>query len=155
MASPITRNEYRALAELRHRIRVFLKEGDATARTVGLEPQQYMMLLAIRGLPLDEDASIRTLANRLALKHHSAVELIDRLEKHGYVRRSRSRQDRRQVFISLLPRGERILDEVARQRISELRASGAALVAAIEALLEKGRNGNSRLGKYGRKKRGD
>ena len=142
------------MAELRHRIRLFLKEGDATARTAGLEPQQYMMLLAIRGLPAHEDASIRTLAGRLALKHHSAVELLDRLEKHGYVRRSRSREDRRQVFISLLPRGQRALDEVARQRISELRASGVALVSAIEALLEKGRNGNSRLSKHGRKKKG-
>lgn len=142
------------MAELRHRIRLFLKEGDATARTAGLEPQQYMMLLAIRGLPADEEASIRTLADRLALKHHSAVELLDRLEKHGYVRRSRSREDRRQVFISLLPRGQHALAEVVRQRISELRSTGAALVTAIEALLEKGRNGNSRLGKQGRKKKG-
>lgn len=143
------------MAELRHRIRLFLREGDATARTAGLEPQQYMMLLAIRGLPVDEDASIRTLADRLALKHHSAVELIDRLEKHGYVRRSRSREDRRQVHISLLPKGHRILREVARQRISELRASGAALVAAIQALLEKGRNGDSRLGRRYRRRRKD
>lgn len=156
MASGISTTEYRALAELRHRIRLFLREGDTTARTAGLEPQQYMMLLAIRGLPANEDASIRTLADRLALKHHSAVELIDRLEKHGYVRRSRSREDRRQVIISLLPKGQRALNEVARQRISELRASGAALVSAIQALLEKGRNGNSRLGRrYGRKKKGD
>ena len=154
MPAGITTTEYRALAELRHRIRLFLREGDATARTAGLEPQQYMMLLAIRGLPVDEDASIRTLADRLALKHHSAVELIDRLEKHGYVRRSRSREDRRQVHISLLPKGHRILREVARQRISELRASGAALVAAIQALLEKGRNGDSRLGRrYGRRRK--
>jgi len=140
----VTTLEYRALAELRHRIRLFLKEGDATARTVGLEPQQYMMLLAIRGLPAEEAASIRTLANRLALKHHSAVELLDRLEKHGYVRRTRSRKDRRQVLITLLPKGHRILDQVARQRISELRASGAALVKAIQALLERNRNGQYR-----------
>ena len=151
----ITIGEYRALAELRHRIRIFLKEGDATARTAGLEPQQYMMLLAIRGLPADQRASIRTLANRLALKHHSAVELIDRLEKHGYVRRSRSREDRRQVLISLLPKGERILNEVARQRISELRASGASLVKAIQALLETNRNESTRRAGKSRFRRRD
>jgi DNA-binding MarR family transcriptional regulator len=146
MAGEITNAEYRALAELRHRIRLFLKEGDATARLAGLEPQQYLMLLAIRGLPANTEASIRTLAERLALKHHSAVELIDRLEKHGYVRRKRSRNDRRQVLISMQPRGMRLLDEVARQRISELRASGTALVASIEALLERHvtRNGKPR-----------
>jgi DNA-binding MarR family transcriptional regulator len=95
-------------------------------------------LLALRGLPEGVEATIRTLADRLALKHHSAVELIDRLEVHGYVRRSRSRDDRRRVLVALLPRGEKLLEEVAGDRISELRASGAALVGAIGALLEVG-----------------
>jgi DNA-binding MarR family transcriptional regulator len=137
MATAITPEEYRALAELRHRIRLFVREGDAKARTAGLEPQQYLILLAIRGLPENVEATIRAIAERLALKHHSVVELVDRLEQHGLVRRTRGRDDRRRVFVSLLPRGERLLEEVARHRISELRSSGAALVAAIEALLEK------------------
>lgn len=137
MGADISPAEYRALAELRYRIRHFLREGDAKARTVGLEPQQYLMLLAIRGLPLGSDATIQTLAERLALKHHSVVELIDRLETHGYVRRTRSRDDRRRVFVSLLPRGERLLELVARNRISELRSSGEILVGAIDALLER------------------
>lgn len=144
MERAITSAEYRALAELRYLIRHFLREGDAKARAMGLEPQQYLMLLAIRGLPEGSEATIQTLAERLALKHHSAVELIDRLETHGYVRRTRSRGDRRRVFVSLLPRGERYLQRVARKRISELRTSGKILVGAIEALLERGRrNGNS------------
>jgi DNA-binding MarR family transcriptional regulator len=129
MIREITPAEYRALAELRYRIRHFLREGDAKARAVGLEPQQYLMLLAIRGLPEGCDATI--------LKHHSAVELIDRLETRGYVRRTRSRDDRRRVFVSLLPRGERLLELVARNRISELRSSGEILVGAIDALLER------------------
>jgi DNA-binding MarR family transcriptional regulator len=140
VATAITAEEYRALAELRHRIRLFVREGDAKARAAGLEPQQYLILLAIRGLPESAEATIRVLADRLALKHHSVVELVDRLEQRGLVRRSRSRDDRRRVLVSLLPRGEKLLEEVARDRISELRSSGAALVAAIEALLEK--NGN-------------
>lgn len=137
MPAAITTEEYRALAELRHRIRLFVREGDAKALEAGLEPQQYLILLAIRGLPENVEATIRALADRLALKHHSVVELVDRLEQHGLVRRSRSRDDRRRVLVALLPRGEKLLEEVARHRISELRSSGAALVAAIEALLEK------------------
>jgi DNA-binding MarR family transcriptional regulator len=143
MAVDITPAEYRALAELRYRIRHFLREGDAKARAVGLEPQQYLMLLAIRGLPEDSEATIQTLAERLALKHHSAVELIDRLETRGYVRRNRSRDDRRRVFVTLLPRGERLLEQVARNRISELRSTGEALVSAIEALLDRGQHPGS------------
>jgi DNA-binding MarR family transcriptional regulator len=137
MATAITPEEYRALAELRHRIRLFVSEGDAKARAAGLEPQQYLILLAIRGLPEKTEATIRAIADRLALQHHSVVELVDRLEQHGLVRRTRGRDDRRRVFVSLLPRGEKLLEEVARHRISELRASGTALVSAIEALLEK------------------
>lgn len=144
MASEITSAEYRALAELRYRIRQFLREGDAKARAVGLEPQQYLMLLAIRGLPEGSEATIQTLAERLALKHHSAVELIDRLEAHGYVRRNRSRDDRRRVLVGLLPRGERLLEQVARHRISELRSSGEALVNAIDALLERKHSRNEK-----------
>jgi DNA-binding MarR family transcriptional regulator len=138
MAKEITTAEYQALAELRYRLRKFVGEGDAVARAAGLEPQQYLLLLAIRGLPEGEEATIRELAGRLALKHHSTVELIDRLETHGYVRRNRSRDDRRRVLVSLLPRGEKLLEQVARHRISELRSSGAALVYAISALLEDG-----------------
>src|SRR6202040_1304142 len=147
MGPDITPAEYRALAELRYRIRHFLREGDAKARAVGLEPQQYLMLLAIRGLPEGSEATIQTLAERLALKNHSAVEPIDRLETHGYVPRTRSRDDRRRVFVTLLPRGERLLELVARNRISELRSTGEALVGAIEALLDRGRDADNNLKK--------
>ena len=139
MTDRITSAEYRALAELRYRIRLFLREGDSTALGEGLEPQQYQMLLAIRGLEEGEAATVGTLAERLAIKHHSAVELIDRLEGHGFVRRLRDKQDRRQVRVLLLPRGERALAGVVKERISELRASGDALVRAIQTLLQRGR----------------
>jgi DNA-binding MarR family transcriptional regulator len=131
----ITTADYRALAALRYRIRLFLCDGDAAARRVGLEPQQYLLLLAVRGLPEDAEPTIRTLAERLALKHNSTVELIDRMETHGYVCRSRSPDDRRRALVSLLPRGEKLLEQVAQQRITELRLGGAALVNAIDALL--------------------
>jgi DNA-binding MarR family transcriptional regulator len=136
MAKTITTPEYLALAELRYRIRRFVHEGDAVASAAGLEPQQYLLLLMIRGMREGQEATVSTLAERLALKHHSVVELIDRLETNGYVRRNRSREDRRSVLVSLLPRGEKMLEEVAQHRISELRATGAALVNAISSLLE-------------------
>lgn len=139
MGKRISAAEFRALAELRYRIRRFLKEGDASARAAGLEPQQYLMLLQIRGLPSDIPGKIRTLADRLALKHHSAVELVDRLEQHGYVKRTRSREDRRQVLVSLLPKGQKVLERVVQKRIGELRASGRGLIRAIDPLLRDGR----------------
>jgi DNA-binding MarR family transcriptional regulator len=136
MAERITQAEYRALAELRYRIRRFLQEGDNIAREAQLEPQQYLLLLAARGLPDGQEATIRTLAERLSLRHHSTVELVDRMEARGYVKRSRGREDRRQVLVSLQPRGEKLLEEVVQQRIIELRAHGRTLVETISALLE-------------------
>jgi len=132
------------MAELRYRIRLFLREGDAAAREAGLEPQQYLMLLAIRGLPDGSPAKIQSLADGLLIKHHSAVELVDRLEKNGYVRRARNRDDRREVLVSILPRGQRVLEHLVQQRISELRIGGRALIRAINVLLHdvpKNRNG--------------
>src|SRR5215469_2048743 len=140
MTSRITDGEYHALAQLRYLIRRFLQEGDATAREAGLEPQQYLLLLAIRGLEIGQEASIRTLAERLSLRHHSTVELVDRLEAHGLVKRTRGTLDRRQVLVSLQPRGEKLLEKVVGQRIVELRSHGYALVGAIGKLLEAGPN---------------
>jgi len=136
MAEKITESEYQALSELRHLIRKFVQEGDVTAKQAGLEPQQYLLLLAIRGLSGGQEATISTLANRLSLRHHSTVELIDRMEAHGYVKRVRGKEDRRQVLVSLQARGAKLLEQVVEQRIIELRANGRALVGAISALLE-------------------
>jgi len=136
MTTRITDGEYHALSQLRYLIRKFLQEGDTTAHDAGLEPQQYLLLLTVRGLEPGQEPSIRTLAERLALRHHSTVELIDRMEAHGYVRRVRGKEDRRQVLVSLQPRGEKLLEKVVAQRIVELRSHGQALVTAIAKLLE-------------------
>jgi DNA-binding MarR family transcriptional regulator len=136
MAEKITATEYRALGELRYLIRRFVQEGDITAKQAGLEPQQYLLLLALRGLPEGQAATISTLAERLSLRHHSTVELVDRLESHGFVKRMRDQEDRRQVLVGLQPRGAKLLEKVVKQRIIELRSNGRALVAAISSLLE-------------------
>lgn len=141
MSSHIPSSDYRALAELRFRIRQFICEGDAAAYEAGLEPQQYLMLLALRGLPEGEEPTVRSLSERLMIKHHSTVELIDRMEKRGYVRRTRGIEDRREVRVSLLPKGQKQLDAVVRQRMVELRSTGKDLVRAIEAILQASKNG--------------
>jgi DNA-binding MarR family transcriptional regulator len=93
MGRKIQESEYAALAEFRYRIRQFLHGSDESVRSVGLEPQQYELLLAARAFPNRREASIRHLAERLHLRHHSVVGLVDRLEAHGYVRRQRSRRE--------------------------------------------------------------
>ena len=135
----ITPSDYQAMAELRYRVRLFLREGDAAARAAGLEPQQYLLLLAIRGMPGAAPCKIQSLADSLLIRHHSTVELVDRLESHGYVRRTRGKEDRREVLVSLLPKGQRVLERVVQQRIGELRAGGRQLIRAIDAVLSNGK----------------
>jgi len=142
VAIKVTAADYRALAALRYCIRFFLREGDAAARRAGLEPQQYLLLLALRGLPEGTEATIQALAERLLLKHNSTVELIDRLETGGYARRIQSRQDRRCILVKLLPHGEKLAERVARERLSELHTRGEALAKALDTLL--GRKPESR-----------
>ncbi|MHB8502787.1 MAG: MarR family winged helix-turn-helix transcriptional regulator [Candidatus Acidiferrales bacterium] len=136
MARKIRESEYAALAGLRYRIRQFLRGSDQAAESAGLEPQQYQMLLAIRGLPDPQEASIRRLAERLFLRHHSAVGLIDRLAARGYVRRTPSARDHRQICVILLPRGRHALERVVHERLHELRESGHALIFALTAILK-------------------
>ena len=92
-------------------------------------------MLALRGLPVGREPSIRELAERMQLRHHSVVELVDRLERRQLLRRERSRTDRRQVILHLTPRGEKILTRLAKQRISELRTAAPALVRALTAVI--------------------
>ncbi|HEV2521546.1 MAG TPA: MarR family transcriptional regulator [Candidatus Acidoferrales bacterium] len=144
MSTSLTAADFRSLAEFRYRIRIYLNGSEEAARNAGLEPQQYMLMLALRGLPADREPSIRELAERLQLRHHSVVELVDRLEKRQYLRRERSRSDRRQVILHLTPRGERILTRLAQQRISELRNAAPALVRALTAVIRSTQSSRAR-----------
>lgn len=140
---PLNAAEFRALAEFRYLIRCFLNGSEQAARDAELEPQQYMLLLALRGLPLSREASIRTLAERMRLRHHSVVELVDRLERQQLLRRERSRIDRRHVIVHLTHRGEGILSRLASQRINELRTEAPALVRALSEVIRSMRESES------------
>ncbi len=135
MASRLIETDYRSLAEFRYRIRVFLAESEETARAVGLEPEQFQLLLAVRGMPPGNAATIQHLAERLLVKHNTAVERIDRLARMGLLRRTHSHADQRVVFVELSARGKRKVEKLARQRMRELRRSGPELIAALAKVI--------------------
>jgi DNA-binding MarR family transcriptional regulator len=141
MSRTTTPAEYQALAEFRFLIRRYLIHAEQAARSAGLEAQQYHGLLALRGLPDGERPTIRALAERLQICHHSAVELVDRMEKRGLLRRERSNEDRRRVLVYLTPRSEKLLRRLARLRIAELGVTGPALVRALGGVLHSAQNG--------------
>jgi DNA-binding MarR family transcriptional regulator len=135
MDKTLTVADFQSLAELRHQIRAFLHFSEQAARRAGLEPRQHQLMLALKGLPPDARPRISELAERLQIQHHSTVELANRLAAGGYVKRSRGGQDRREVLLSLTPRGEKVLRELSLHHRGELRHAGPALLAAIRKVV--------------------
>src|SRR6202044_1299225 len=126
--------EYRALAEFRYQIRCFLGFSEEQVRAAGMEPQQHQLLLAVKGLPEGVTATIGEVAQRLQLKHHSTVELVNRLEKLGYLAREAGEQDRRHVIVRLTPSGAGILRTLSIAHRQELEIAGPRLSRAIRSI---------------------
>jgi DNA-binding MarR family transcriptional regulator len=126
----------RQLAEFRYCIRQFVHFSEEAARMHGLEPQQHQLLLAIKGLPEGARPTVRALSERLYLRHHSTVELINRLAERGAVVRRPSNHDRREVLLELTPVGEKLLRELSVLHWEELQVAGPALSEAIHRILD-------------------
>jgi DNA-binding MarR family transcriptional regulator len=123
--------EHALLAELRYQIRRFLHFSEQASRAFGLQPQQHQLMLTLKGLPKNIRPRVGELAERLQIKHHSAVELINRLSAGGYIRRHRGGKDRREVLLTLTPKGEKVLRTLSLSHRSELRTQGPALLIAL------------------------
>jgi DNA-binding MarR family transcriptional regulator len=126
--------DYWTLAQLRYSIRRFLRTREIAARKAGVAPQQYLLLLQLKGLE-GRPTTIGALAERLQLRHHSVVGLVDRLAERGMVGRRRDARDRRGVVVELRPPGEKMLERLARYSLQELQSEGPAFVAALRRLM--------------------
>lgn len=133
---PLSKTEYEVLAGVRFGIRNYLRLGEEEVRRQGVTPQQYQVLLALKGFPGREWATVGELAERLQLRHHSVVELLNRVQKHDLVRRAQHPSDWRAVRVELQPRGHRVLDELARLHRDQLRRVSAALTLADMAMTD-------------------
>lgn len=127
--------DYRALAAFRYEIRKFLAFSEVAARAAQIEPQQHQLLLAVQGLPADQRPTIRAISERLCVRHHTTVALVDKLEAHGLLQRERSQQDRREVLLRLTPLGSAKLLALSVLHKDQLRAVGAHMLAALGEIL--------------------
>jgi DNA-binding MarR family transcriptional regulator len=137
---PLSSAEYKALAEFRYQLRRFLRNMEEHAREIGHQPQQYQLLLAIKGLPRTESPTIGVLAERMQLNHNSTVELIDRCEKRGLLRRVKGIPDRRMVTLAITPDGEQLLRQQASSARHELQTVGPILAESIRRLVQNSKN---------------
>ncbi len=133
------RIDYEVLAAFRHTLRRFQHESDENAKAAQLTSQQHQALLVIKGgYPGKSALTVTELAEALMLKHHSAVELVGRLAKTGFVARSRSSADRRQVMVSITPAGEAVLLSLSATNLEVLKRAAPALSDLLEMLKQHG-----------------
>ncbi len=139
MPADLSSEQYRDLAEFRRQIRRFLHFSEATAAGQGIEPGQHQLLLTVQGLPEGVNPTVREIASRLFIQHHSAVELVNRLEKRGAVKRHPGERDRREVWVRLTARGRALLRRLALAHREELERAGPELARALQAVLRRER----------------
>ncbi len=130
----VTTAEYAMLAAFRYALRQFLRFSENVVGCVGLTPQQHQALLAIRGFPGRHRPTIGELAERLQIKHNSAVGLVDRLVSRSLMVRHPASTDRRQVYVSLTPRGARVLERLTAMHRAEIQRVGPGIGLLLQRL---------------------
>lgn len=135
-STAITKIEYEVLAEFRYTLRRFLHFSKNAAEEVGVTPQQHQALLAIMGFPDREKITIGELAERLQIRHHSAVGLVNRLETENLIDRTPALNDRRRVFISLTGHGLSVLEQLSNTHREELRLLAPQLRLLLERIIK-------------------
>jgi DNA-binding MarR family transcriptional regulator len=132
----VSTNRLLKLAEFRFQLRKFLRFSEIAAEAAGISVQQYQMLQVIAAMPEGQGASISYLAERMILRHNSAVELVDRAVRAGMVRRESDDEDLRRSIVKLMPDGEKVLEQLIPSHLHELDVRGRDIIAALEILLE-------------------
>ena len=132
--SPLSDDDYVRLAHFRHTVRQFSRQTELAGRRVGLTPQQYQLMVAIKGFPGRNWASISELAERLQIRHNAVIGLVNRAEARGLVARKQDaeRLDRRVVQVHLTELGERALQVMA----AALHAERKHVQESLDALMK-------------------
>jgi DNA-binding MarR family transcriptional regulator len=123
--------DYAALAQFRYQIRSFLAFSEEAAAKEGLTPTQHQALLGIKGFVRPGPATVGDVARFLLVRHHSAVELVDRLAKLGLVSRLADPDDARRVHLKLTKKGEQKLRALSRKNLEELRRAASPALSRL------------------------
>jgi DNA-binding MarR family transcriptional regulator len=125
--------DYGTLAEFRYQLRKFLAFSEAAADKAGLTPQQHQALLAIKGFSRHKPISVGDLARFLLIRHHTAVELMDRMTKLGLLSRAVDDEDGRRVLVKLTRKGEQKLRTLSKIHFEELGSASHGLTKILKS----------------------
>lgn len=126
--------EYQALAKFRCELRGFLAHSENEARAIGVPPQQHQALLAIRGAIEPGRMAVTDLADCLFIRHHTAVELVDRMVERGLLVREDDPQDRRRNWLALTPQAHEVLQKLSEAHVEEVKRIAPMLKSVLEQL---------------------
>jgi DNA-binding MarR family transcriptional regulator len=132
-----------ALAEFRFRLRRFLSFSEAATEELGVPAQQYQLIQVVAAVPGDRAATISYIAERMLLRHNSAVELVDRAERSGLVRRITDESDHRRSVVGIREEAEAVLSQLVSRHLAELQREGPALVGALQKIIGNGAGSES------------
>lgn len=135
--SPLAEADFAVLADFRYQLRRFLHFSSEAVQAAGLTPTQHQALLAIKAAPAGQSLSIGDLAERLQVRHHSAVGLVDRLTNRHLVKRLHLATDRRKVGLKLTAQGERLIARLSSAHHAELKAIAPALSKLLRTITAK------------------
>jgi DNA-binding MarR family transcriptional regulator len=124
----------KTLADFRFELRRFLHFSECAALEAGLQPQQHQLLLQVAGAAMDTPVTIAYAANRLGLKHNSAVELVDRSEREGLLTRTTDADDKRRAILRVTRKGKQVLDRLAGDHARELNELAPRLTRALKQI---------------------
>jgi DNA-binding MarR family transcriptional regulator len=115
---PLTDADFERLLAFRDGLRRFLHWSENEAKRIGITGPQHQLLLAIRGH--GSPPSIGDISSHLLLRHHSAVELVDRAQRAGLIERRPDPDDHRVVRLFVTKAGAAKLNSLADTHLEEL-----------------------------------
>lgn len=126
------------VAEFRFRLRRFLSFSEVVSEEIGIPAQQYQLIQVVAAAPDERTATISYIAERMLLRHNSAVELVDRAEKAGLVLRVDDESDHRRSLVEITAEAEAVLSRLVARHVAELRSEGPALMRSLQKIIGDG-----------------
>lgn len=123
------------IAEFRYQLRKFLNFSETASEEAGISAQQYQLLQAVAVVPAGQECSISYLAERMVVRHNTAVELVDRAERSGLVERVADESDHRRSLVRITDKGGEMISRLIGPHLAEIEANGPDLIRTLQRLL--------------------
>jgi len=123
------------LAEFRYQLRRFVSFSEGASEAAGISAQQYQLLQVVATVPPERESSISYIAERMVVRHNTAVELVDRAEKAGLVERVADKNDHRRSLVEITSHGNDLLAELVPIHLAEVRTGDGELLRSLQRLI--------------------